>query len=51
MKHFFGGCLGTITALTLHQWSEVASIAAGFGTFIYMAICSYKKLTKKGRAS
>ena len=47
MKHFFGGIFGTVAAITLHQWSELASIAAGFGTFGYMAICSWKKLTKK----
>ena len=47
MKHFFAGILGTVAAVSLHQWSEVASIAAGFGTFFYMAVCSVQKLKHK----
>lgn len=44
--HFFGGFLGFIGALTLKEWSDLASAAAGFGTFVYMGICIYHKLKK-----
>jgi hypothetical protein len=39
MRHFLVGIIGVGTALTLHQWSDIATIAAGASTTIYMVIC------------
>ena len=47
MKHFAGGCFGFITALTSKDFSDIASIATGFGTFFYMVLCICKKLKSK----
>jgi hypothetical protein len=46
MKPYHFGTFGTIAAITLHQWSEIASIGAAVSTIIYMAVCTYKKLKK-----